>query len=281
MVSSFGLRTTLAAALAAGAAAAHPCGPSSPWNLVWSDEFNARAESPPDPANWTFDIGGNGWGNRELQQYTDRVPLNAVVSDGSLAIRALRETYTGPDGVTRAFTSARLKTLGHVSALYGRIEARIKVPSGRGLWPAFWMLGEDIKTAGWPECGEIDILEARGREPSIVHGTIHGPGYAGSKGITASYTLPGLKRLADDFHVFAVEWESHAIHFYVDGNLYKTTTPSNLPAGSRWVFDHPFFVILNVAVGGEWSGDPDTSTAFPQTMLVDYVRIFRRTAGQE
>jgi beta-glucanase (GH16 family) len=136
------------------------------------------------------------------------------------------------------------------------------------------MLGDDFKTAGWPECGEIDILENSGSEPTTVHGTLHGPGYSHDKGISASHTLP--RRLADDFHVFAVEWEPHAIRFYVDDDLYKTTTSAHLPSGSRWVFDHPFFVILNVAVGGEWPGSPDHTTEFPQTMLVDYVRVFQR-----
>jgi beta-glucanase (GH16 family) len=276
MVSSPGLRTTAVALLALGAFGAQPSSPASPWKLVWSDEFNLGSASAPDPKNWAFDIGGNGWGNQELQYYTDRVPVNVVVQDGALAIRALRETYKGPDGVTRSFTSSRLHTLGRFSSRYGRFEARIKVPFGRGIWPAFWMLGDDFKTAGWPECGEIDILENIGSEPSTVHGTLHGPGYSHDKGITASHTLP--RRLADDFHLFAVEWEPHAIRFYVDETLYRTSTPEHLPAGSRWVFDHPFFVILNVAVGGQWPGSPDQSTEFPQTMLVDYVRVFQRAA---
>jgi beta-glucanase (GH16 family) len=282
-----GLRTTLASLLAISAVASQssPASqasqtsqprPGSAWKLVWGDEFNGRNGSAPDSKNWTHDIGGNGWGNSELEYYTDRLPTNVVVQDGKLEVRALRERYIGPDGVTRAFTSARLHTHGRFSWRYGRVEARIKIPSGRGIWPAFWMLGDDFKTAGWPGCGEIDILENIGSEPSRLHSTIHGPGYSHDKGITASHTMPASQRLADDFHVFAVEWEPQVIRFYIDAALFKTATPADLPAGARWVFDHPFFVILNVAVGGDWPGSPDDSTVFPQRMLVDYVRVYQR-----
>src|SRR6185295_12134975 len=169
-------------------------------------------------------------------------------------IQALRETYAGPDGVVREHTSARLKTQGKFEQAYGRFEARLKVPRGQGLWPAFWMLGNDIGTAGWPRCGEIDVMENIGREPATVHGTIHGPGYSGAGGIGAAFILPGGAPVADDFHVFAVEWEATAIRWYVDGTLYQTRTPTDLPAGQRWAFDHPFFMVLNVAVGGGWPG---------------------------
>jgi beta-glucanase (GH16 family) len=138
------------------------------------------------------------------------------------------------------------------------------------------MLGADVGRVGWPECGEIDIMENIGREPSVVHGTVHGPGYSGAEGPTASFSLPGGGRFADDFHVFAVEWEPNVLRFYVDGSLYATRTPADLPAGRKWVFDHPFFVILNVAVGGRWPGAPDATTTFPQRMRVDYVRVYRR-----
>jgi beta-glucanase (GH16 family) len=138
------------------------------------------------------------------------------------------------------------------------------------------MLGGDIGATGWPRCGEIDVMENIGREPRIVHGTIHGPGYSGGSGIGSSFTFPGGAVAADDFHVFAVEWEPAAIRFYVDGSLYATRTAADLPAGQRWVFDHPFFLLLNVAVGGSWPGSPDATTVFPQTMLVDYVRVYRR-----
>ena len=223
-----------------------------------------------------FDVGGNGWGNQELESYTDR-PRNASLNgEGALAIQALRETYAGPDGVTREYTSARLKTQGTFEQAYGRFEARLEIPRGQGLWPAFWMLGEDIGALGWPRCGEIDVMENIGREPKTVHGTIHGPGYSGGGGIGATFTLPGGALVADDFHVFAVEWEPAAIRFYVDASLYATRTPADLPAGQRWVFDHPFFLLLNVAVGGSWPGSPDATTVFPQVMLADYVRVYRR-----
>ncbi len=261
-----------------GAQAAAPAAPKLPqWQLVWSDEFNGANGSSPDAANWVFDIGGNGWGNQELETYTNRA-ANARVEDGNLVITALEENFTGPDAVTRSYTSARVKTAKLFTQAYGKFEARIKIPAGQGLWPAFWMLGENIDQAGWPECGEIDIMENIGKEPSTVHGTLHGPGYSGAEGIGAPFALPDHARFADDFHLFAVEWEPKVIRFYVDDTLYKTVTPSNLPAGAHWVYNHPFFLLLNVAVGGPWPGSPDSTTVFPQTMLVDYVRVYRNVA---
>ncbi len=245
------------------------------WTLVWADEFNGPNGSTVDPKNWTFEIGGNGFGNDELEYYTDR-PKNAVVENGNLVIHALKEQYTGQDGVTRDYTSARLKTQGKFSQRYGRFEARIKIPYGQGLWPAFWMLGDDITTAGWPDCGEIDMMENIGKEPATAHGSIHGPGYSGSEGIEARTSLQAPQRLADNFHVYAAEWEPRVIRFYLDDQLYVTRTPADLPRGRKWVFDHPFFLLLNVAVGGGWPGNPDATTTFPQTMLVDYVRVYRR-----
>jgi beta-glucanase (GH16 family) len=255
---------------------ATPQPPAVPgWQLVWSEEFNAADGSAPDPSKWTLETGGGGWGNQELEYYTSRLQ-NAQIQNGSLVITALQETYTGPDGVTRNYTSARLKTQSHFSQAYGRFEARIQVPFGQGLWPAFWMLGDNIDQVGWPDCGEIDIMENIGKEPAIAHGTIHGPGYSGAAGITAAFTLPS-GRFADGFHNFAVEWEPNVIRFYVDGQLYATRTPADLPAGTKWVYDHPFFILLNVAVGGSFPGSPDSTTTFPQTMRVDYVRVYRRT----
>lgn len=245
------------------------------WTLVWSDEFNDADGSVVDQSKWVQETGGWGWGNNELQYYTDRA-RNAYQQNGSLNIQVFRERYTGPDNVTREYTSARLKTLGKFSQTYGRFEARIKVPYGQGIWPAFWMLGDDIETAGWPFCGEIDIMENIGKEPSTVHGTIHGPGYSGAEGIGSAYQLAFGRRFTGDFHVFAVEWEPKAIRWFVDGRLYQTRRQSDLPAGRRWVFDHPHFMLLNVAVGGYWPGNPDATTVFPQTMMVDYVRVYRR-----
>ena len=180
------------------------------------------------------------------------------------------------DGVAMRYTSARLKTQGKFSQAYGRFEARIKIPYGQGLWPAFWMLGEDIAKVGWPTSGEIDIMENIGKEPFTVHGTIHGPGYSGAGGIGASHTLPLKQRFADDFHSFAVEWEPGTIRFYVDNEIYETRTRADLPASTKWVFDHPFFILLNVAVGGDWPGNPDTTTVFPQFMRIDYLRVYSR-----
>ncbi len=245
------------------------------WTLVWSDEFNTANGSLPDPTKWTYDVGGNGWGNNELEYYTNRA-VNASIQNGNLAITALKETYTGPDNVTRNYTSARLKTQGLFNQTQGRFEARIKLPAGQGMWPAFWMLGNNIDAVGWPACGEIDIMENIGKEPSIVHGSAHGPGYTGGTGVGSQYSLPSGQPLSADYHIYAVEWETNVIRFYLDSTLYETITPASLPSGSPWVFDHPFFLLLNVAVGGDWPGSPDSTTVFPQTMLVDYVRVYKR-----
>ncbi len=247
----------------------------SGWKLVWADEFNAEDGTQADSSKWVMETGGNGWGNDELEYYTAR-PENSFQQGGNLVIKAVQEEFTGPDGVTRDYTSARLKTQGKFTQKYGRFEARIKIPRGQGIWPAFWMLGDDITKKGWPKCGEIDIMENIGKEPSTVHGTIHGPGYSGAGGLSAPYPLADDQRFADDFHVYAVEWEKKAIRFYVDDHLYATRTPSELPKGTKWVYNHPFFIVLNVAVGGGWPGNPDTTSVFPQTMLVDYVRVYKR-----
>ncbi len=245
------------------------------WQLSWSDEFDAPDGSRPDPSRWVYDVGGNGWGNNELQTYTDRAG-NARIEKGALVITARDERLTGADGIPRDYTSARLKTLGRFAQTYGRVEARLQIPRGQGIWPAFWMLGTDIDSRGWPECGEIDVMENIGREPTTVHGTIHGPGYSGAGGIGMPFqSLDGAPFGAAE-HVYAVEWEPGEIRWYVDGRLYQTRKPSDLPATARWVFDHDMFLLLNVAVGGNWPGSPDQSTIFPQEMLVDYVRVYRR-----
>jgi beta-glucanase (GH16 family) len=253
--------------------AANP--PAHQWTLTWSDEFSGPDGSPVDPAKWVTETGGNGWGNDELEYYTNR-SQNIYQQNGNLVIKVLQEKYTGADGVTRNYTSARLKTLGKFEQTYGRFEARIKIPRGQGIWPAFWMLGANINKSGWPDCGEIDIMENIGKEPALVHGTIHGPGYSGAQGIGGPYGISDGKAVADDYHVFAVEWEPNAIRFYVDEHLYTTRTPIDLPKETKWVYDHPFFLLLNVAVGGGWPGSPDATSAFPQEMLVDYVRVYRR-----
>ena len=254
--------------------AAFPQDEKSQWTLVWSDEFDGPDGSRPDPAKWKFEVGGNGWGNHELEYYTNRLE-NSFIRGGNLIIQALKENFTGPDHVTREYTSARMTTQGLFEQAYGRFEARIQIPRGQGLWPAFWLLGNDLGKIGWPGCGEIDIMENIGKEPSMVHGSLHGPEYSGDRDYTSAYKLPGGAHFFDDFHVFAIEWEPKAVRFFVDQELYATFTPARLPAGMKWIFDHPFFIILNVAVGGDWPGPPDSTTVFPQTMLVDYVRVYK------
>lgn len=254
-----------AGGVASGAEGGAPHQSPPGWTLDWSDEFDGAAL---DRAKWTFETGGHGFGNNEMQYYTDR-PENLRVADGMLVIEARRERYEGRD-----YTSARIKTAGLVERTYGRYEARIKVPRGQGIWPAFWLLGADIKSAGWPRCGEIDIMENIGKEPGTVHGTLHGPGYSGEHAFGSPSSLEqGV--FADDFHVFAVEWEPKRIRWYRDGILYHTASPEQVKGD--WVFEHPFFVILNLAVGGYWPGYPDATTRLPQRMLVDYVRVYKRS----
>jgi beta-glucanase (GH16 family) len=271
---NLGLIAILCSAVCCGGTSQPAPPPPPAYVLTWSDEFTAANGSLPDSSKWVMETGGNGWGNDELETYTNR-RQNAHLQDGNLVITAIKETFTGSDGITRQYTSARLKTAGLFEQKYGRFEARIKITQGQGMWPAFWMLGNNIGTAGWPACGEIDIMENIGKEPSIAHGSMHGPGYSGANGLTGGYTLPSGK-FADDFHIFAVEWEASAVRFYVDGHLYETRTPADLPVGKTWVFDHPFFILLNVAVGGDWPGNPDNTTVFPQNMLVDYVRVYTK-----
>lgn len=241
--------------------------------MIWSDEFNLPADSAPDATRWVHDLGATGWGNNELQTYTAardnaRIVADAAATDGhALAIRALRSADGG-------YTSARLKTQGKFAVTYGRIEARMKLPRGRGIWPAFWMLGASMPATPWPHCGEIDVMEIVGHEPGRLHGTIHGPGYSGRRGPGGSITLPGGASLGDAYHVFAIDWAPGKIEWSLDGAVYFTRTPADLPAGARWVFDAPMFLLLNLAVGGHWPGAPAATTQFPQTLLVDYVRVF-------
>lgn len=244
--------------------------PVSPWTLVWQDEFDG---SRLDRETWNVITAGNGFGNKELEYYTNR-PTNLMVDQGLLTIRAVKETYKGADGITRDYTSARINTKGKFSQRYGRFEARMKLPVGQGIWPAFWLMGDEGGER-WPACGEIDIMENIGSAPSTVLGTIHGPGYSGAKGISTRYTSPAAP-FSDDFHLYAVEWEPEAIRWYVDSNLYQTLTPASLPTGARWVFDHPFYILLNLAVGGNLPHNPDETTVFPQSLLVDYVRVYQR-----
>jgi beta-glucanase (GH16 family) len=265
--------TLAACALAAPAPTPTPTLAPSPtpewerpgWTLVWQDEFEGDTLNLD---NWTFDIGGNGWGNQEAEAYTNR-PENVRVEDGMLVIEAREE----PDMIAgKDYSSARLKTQGLQEFQYGRIEARLKLPYGQGLWPAFWMLGNDIYKKAWPVSGEIDILEFVGKEPGTVYATVHGPGYSGGDGV-GSWLEVGEDTLRDDFHVYAIEWEADEIRCYFDDRQYFQLTPDQVPG--EWVFDHPFFLILNLAVGGRWPGYPDDTTVFPQFLQVDYVRVYQ------
>lgn len=241
-------------------------GPITVGVASWADEFNGPAGSPPDPTVWGFDTGNNGgWGNGELESYTSNSENVHLDGEGHLVIRVVAER--------ERYTSARLKTQGRRLAQFGQLEARIKLPTGIGIWPAFWMLGQSFTGSNWPAVGEIDIMEARGSEPGRVLAAVHGPQYSGASGISATYSLPSHS--GDDFHTFTLNWEPASLRFSVDGTVYHVVTPALLPPGAPWVFDQPFFVLLNVAVGGNFVGPPDASTQFPQEMLVDYVRYMR------
>jgi beta-glucanase (GH16 family) len=244
------------------------------WHLTWSDEFNAPNGSAPDPLKWNIVTGGKGFGNNELETYTSRA-ANVQQQNGNLVITAQKEDLTGPDGIPRHYTSARLNTQNHFTKKYGRFEARIQLPIGKGIWPAFWLLGNNHDTAPWPNCGEIDILETIGA-PDTMYSTLHGPGYSGAKGISAKFPLPAGESVHTAFHLYAVEWSPNDIKFFFDDHLIAHRTPADLPPNTTWVYDHPFYILLNLAVGGNWPGSPDDTTVFPQQMLVDYVRVYSR-----
>ncbi len=254
-------------------AAEQSAGTTAAAAVTFSDEFDGAAGSAVNGAKWQIETGDNV-NNHERQYYTAGNRNAVLDGQGHLVITARKENpgnYQCWYGRCE-YTSARLNTSGKFSTTYGRVEARMKIPRGQGIWPAFWMLGSDIGSVGWPNSGEIDIMENVGFEPGTVHGTLHGPGYSGSGGIGAGYSLPGGQAFADAFHTFAVDWSPNAITWSVDGTVYQRRTPADL-GGRQWVFDKPFFVILNLAVGGYWPGDPDGSTVFPQQLLVDYVRV--------
>lgn len=240
------------------------------WELVWSDEFDGHTL---DLSKWEFEVNARGGGNNELQYY---ITNNVRLHDGLLVLEARQERYTGPGG-TRDYTSSRIRTRNKGDWRYGRIETRARLPKGKGIWPAIWMLPTDNRYGGWPHSGEIDIMELVGHEPNRVHGTLHygdpvkGHGYKGTNYSLATGTF------ADDFHVFRLDWEPAAIRWYVDGRLYQTQTnwhtrTNSFPAP----FDQRFHLILNLAVGGNWPGNPDATTTFPQAMGVDYVRVYRK-----
>ncbi len=230
------------------------------WVLTWSDEFNGDSI---DRSKWGFEIGGNGWGNQELEYYTDRQE-NAFIDNGNLVIKAIKEQYEGMD-----YTSARMVTKGKFSTKYGRFEARAKLPYGQGIWPAFWLLGDDIDEVHWPACGEIDIMEQIGKHPKTVFGSLHAPQWDKSDG----YTLES--GFSDDFHVYSVNWQPGFIEFSVDGHVFSTAHKSEAGGDEHWPFDdRNFYILLNLAVGGAWPGNPDETTQFPQQLIFDYVRVY-------
>ncbi len=234
-------------------------------DLVLEDEFDGNELNT---SLWSYEIGTgqNGWGNNELQYYTDR-PENVKVEDGKLTITARKEAYEGS-----GYTSGRIITKVNFEKTYGRFEARMKLPWGQGLWPAFWLLGADIDQVGWPQTGEIDIMEYRGQDPTIIHGSVHGPGYSAGEAITKTYDLVN-SRFDTDYHIFGIEWGPNYINFYVDDKLYNQITPADVPG--EWVYDKPFFILINMAVGGTFVGSPNENTVFPQTLEVDYVRVYQ------
>jgi len=251
--------------LANPAGAASTAAPAA-WKLTWSDEFNGSANSAPDGGKWNYDTGGSGWGNQEREYYTNSRNNSFQDGGGHLVIQARKDDAAAHQCWygTCQYTSARLLTSGKFSQTYGRFEASVKIPGGQGVWPAFWALGTNIGSVGWPACGEIDTMENIGKEPNLAHGSLHGPNY----NTTGTYNLGSP--FSGGFHTFAADWYPDHVSFSVDGHVYNT---QNRPS-SGWVFDHPFFLLLNLAIGGSWPGDPNSSTPFPAKMLVDYVRVY-------
>ncbi len=237
-----------------------------PYALVWADEFDGAAGDAPNPANWGYDIGTD-WGNGQLEWTSDRRENSALDGNGNLVITARQEALEG-----RSYSSARLTTAGKQEFTYGRFEARIKLPVGQGIWPAFWLLGATLPTVGWPQTGEIDIMEFRGQEPFYNHGTLHGPGYSAGNAISRRYT--SATALHEDFHTYRVDWSPSRIRWYMDDSLYHEVRKGD--QNGEWVFTHDFYIILNIAVGGGFVGPVGGSTTFPQEMLVDYVRVYQR-----
>lgn len=252
-------------------------GPYRAYRLVWGQEFSGPAGAAPDPRVWRVASGGGVWGNDDLEYYTSRASNVSLDGAGHLAITARAGGFADRRGVRWPYTSGRLQTYGRFQFKYGRIEARIKLPAGQGFWPAFWALGTNCHRVGWPACGEVDIMENIGSEPHGVIGALHGP----EAGVHSGYEDIVSAHLASDvdsrFHVFGIDWGPGQFIFSVDGRPYATVTPGSLPRRGRWVFDQPFFLLLNLAVGGTYPGPPNAATRFPATMLVDWVRAYSGT----
>jgi beta-glucanase (GH16 family) len=242
--------------------------PDRDYELVWSDEFEGDTNTSLNTSKWVYDLGTdqNGWGNNELQTYTNKRENVSLDGTGNLVITAKKEAGGN-------YTSARIKTEGLFTQKFGKIEARIKTPTGAGIWPAFWMLGSNIKDVSWPQCGEIDIMEQKGQQSSITYGSLHGPGYSGGNAKTTAYGLQN-GRFDSDFNIYAVEWGEDYVDFFVNNYLYKRLTPADVKG--EWVYNQPFFMILNLAVGGSFVGSPNDATPFPGTMHIDYVRVYKQ-----
>jgi beta-glucanase (GH16 family) len=245
--------------------------PSAEWKLIWADEFDLADGSPVDSTQWVHNTGGGGWGNVELEFYTDRIS-NSFIENGMLVIQAIKEKYGNYD-----YTSARIRTKREIGFVYGRVEIRARLPNTQGIWPAIWMLSSESKYGEWPMSGEIDIMEMIGREPYRSYGALHyGNPHEHQE---THYDLTGGQTFADDFHTFAIEWEPTEIRWYVDG--YHCFTATHWFSSARGAdypapFDQKFDIIMNVAVGGSWPGFPDSSSTFPQAMHVDYVRVYQK-----
>ena len=237
------------------------------YDKLWQDEFSG---STLDASSWGFDVGGSGWGNNELQYYTNNRPENIYLTDGKLIIQAKKEAFSG-----REYTSSRILTKGKREFTFGRIDIRAKLPVAQGIWPALWMLGKKIDQTSWPACGEIDIMELVGKQPNKVHGTMHwGANTASRQSFTTNYALPS-GTFADKFHVYSIVWELDRIEIFMDDISYCKFDKSKV-GSAAYPFNEPFFFIFNIAVGGDWPGSPDATTAFPQQMVVDYVRVFKK-----
>jgi beta-glucanase (GH16 family) len=251
--------------------------PPGGWVETWRDDFVGPMGSAPDASKWNVDVRPSGL-NKELDYDTDDRKNSFLDGNGNLVFQAIQENYVDAQGVTSSqpYTSARLDTQGKLEQTYGKFEARIQLPpGGKGIWPAFWLLGSDIDQAGWPDCGEVDILEMRGSQPSRILSSLHGPKYYGSDSYNNPYVLPA-GTFGDAFHTFAFEWTPDAVRWLLDGEPYFVVTSASVARrGHDWVYDHPFFIILNLAVGGIFDGDPEASTVFPQQMRVDYVSVSR------
>jgi beta-glucanase (GH16 family) len=272
------LGAVLALAFSSGCSAPNTVGPRQTpeppivwepgkWTLAWQDEFEGPAGQAPDPGYWTHEVGGNGWGNKELQYYTDSTNNTALDGEGNLVITAREENFMG-----NAYTSGRLTTKGIFEQADGRFEARMKLVAGTGLWPGFWIMGSDIDEVGWPAAGEIDIMEQRGYDLRDVWGSLHGPDASG-KDVPITHGGRSPDDVNANFHVYAIEWDPGNIVFLLDETPYAQVTMSSLPVNVKWVYDHPFFIIVNLAVGGVFGGDPNASTVMPQSIALDYVRV--------